>query len=41
MLVCTAAVAGDLVDVFALLPPRAAIMQSGYLIAAIITTTAC
>jgi diguanylate cyclase (GGDEF)-like protein len=33
-----AAIAGDLIDVFALLPPREAIMQSGYLIAAIATS---
>jgi diguanylate cyclase (GGDEF)-like protein len=40
VLVASAAVAGDLVDVFALLASRTALVQGGYLVAAIATTTA-
>jgi diguanylate cyclase (GGDEF)-like protein len=40
ILVGLAAVAGDLVDVFGLLPGRVAVVQAGYLVAAILTTMA-
>ncbi len=40
ILVGAAAVAGDLADVFALLPARVAVVQAGYLVAAIVTTMA-
>jgi diguanylate cyclase (GGDEF)-like protein len=39
-LVCGAAVTGDLVDVFAELPARVALVQGSYLLAAIMATTA-
>jgi diguanylate cyclase (GGDEF)-like protein len=39
LFVCAAAVAGDLVDVFAELPARVALVQGSYLVAAIVATT--
>ncbi len=40
IMVASAAIVGDIIDVFTLLSPRIALVQAGYLIAAILTTIA-